>query len=141
MMKRLICWVAAALLSGCASSEFTPYEGSQTQWRVGEGAMVDRKYAVPVYYGPPPKPYVVMGMLATGNTRTASGNLASAADKARTLGGDAIIVMHQGTSSRGTYNTATATVVGTGNTATGYASGISVPITATDSSVVVVKWK
>jgi hypothetical protein len=136
--KTILILVAAGVLTSCTTSNFTPYEGAQN-WPVSQGALVDRKYAVPVYYGPPPQPYTVMGSLEVGNT-TAGTEVGAAANKAKQLGADAIIVMRHGTSQVGTYSTASATAYGAGNTATAYGSGISVPIIAGAASVAVIRW-
>jgi hypothetical protein len=138
-MKASIAAFALLILVGCSTSNFTPYEGAQN-WPVSQGALVDRKYSVPVYYGPPPQPYIVMGLLDVGNT-TAGTEVGAAADKAKKLGADAIIVLSHGSSYRGTYSTGSATAYGAGNTATAYGSGISVPIVAGAASVAVVRWR
>src|SRR5207244_10204293 len=136
-MRSILIVMTAGLLTSCTTSNFTPYEGAQN-WPVLQGALVDRKYAVPVYYGPPPQPYVVMGSLDIGNT-TAGTEVGAAANKAKQLGADAIIVISHGTSQVGTYSTGSATAYGAGNTATAYGSGISVPIIAGASSVAVIR--
>jgi hypothetical protein len=126
------------MLIGCTTSNFTPYEGAQN-WPVSQGALVDRKYAVPVYYGPPPRPYLVMGSLDIGNA-TAGSEVKGAAEKAKELGADAIIVLSHGSSYAGTYSTGSATAYGVGNTATAYGTGISVPIMRGAASVAVIRW-
>ena len=133
-MKTILILIAAGLLTSCTTSNFTPYEGAQN-WPMSQGALVDRKYAVPVYYGPPPRPYIVMGSLDVGNA-TAGTEVSAAANKAKQLGADAIIVMRHGTSQIGTYSTASATAYG----GTAYGSGISVPIIAGAASVAVIRW-
>ena len=137
-MKTVLIIMTAGLLTSCTTSNFTPYEGTQN-WPVSQGALVDRKYAVPVYYGPPPQPYIVMGSLDIGNA-TAGTEVGAAASKAKQLGADAIIVISHGTSQVGTYSTGSATAYGAGNTATAYGSGISVPIIAGSASVAVIRW-
>src|SRR5437773_6723746 len=117
--------VTAGLLTSCTTTNFTPYEGAQN-WPVSQGALVDRKYAVPVYYGPPPQPYTVMGLLELGNA-TAGTEVGGAATKAKQRGADAIIVISHGSSYADTYSTGSATAYGAGNTATAYGTSISVP--------------
>ena len=130
--------VTAGLLTSCTTTNFTPYEGGQN-WPISQGALVDRKYAVPVYYGPPSQPYIVMGLLDLGNA-TAGTEVGAAANKAKQLGADAIIVLRHGSSYVGTYSTGSATAYGAGNTATAYGTGISVPIMAGAASVAVIRW-
>ena len=102
-MKTILIFTSPGLLASCTTSNFTPCEGAQNS-PVSQGALVDRKYAVPVYYGPPPQPYIVMGSLDVGNT-TAGTEVGATANKAKQLGADAIIVMRHGTSQVGTYST------------------------------------
>ena len=130
--------VTAGLLTSCATSNFTPYEGAQN-WPVSQGALVDRKYAVPVYYGAPPQRYIVVGSLEIGNA-TAGSEVEAAADQAKKLGADAIIVLSHGSSYGGTVSTGNATVYGAGNTARAYGTGISVPIMRGEASVAVIRW-
>ena len=130
--------VTADLLTSCTISNFTSHEGAQN-WPVSQGALVDRKYAVPVYYGPPPQPYIVMGSLTIGNA-TAGSEVQGAASEAKKLGADAIIVLPHGSRYAGTYSTGSATAYGAGNTASAYGTGISVPIMAGAASVAVIRW-
>ena len=133
-MKTILMLMIAGLLTSCTTSNFTPYEGAQN-WPVSQGALVDRKYALPVYYGPPPQRYTVMGLLQLGNA-TAGTEVGGAANKAKAMGADAIIVLSHGSSQVGTYSTASATAYG----GTAYGSGISVPIMAGAASVAVIRW-
>jgi hypothetical protein len=126
--------VTADLLSSCTTSNFTSYEGAQN-WPVSQGALVDRKYAVPVYYGPPQQPYIVIGLLELGNA-TAGTEVGAAANKAKQRGADAIIVLSHGSGYVGTYSTGTVTAYG----ATAYGTGISVPIIAGEAKVAVIRW-
>src|SRR5216117_2649529 len=137
-MKTFLILITAGLLTSCATSNFTPYEGAQN-WPVSQGALVDRKYAVPVYYGPPPQPYIMMGSLTIGNA-TAGSEVQGAASEAKKLGADAIIVLTHGSRYAGTYSTGSATAYGAGNTASAYGTGISVPIMAGAASVAVIRW-
>ena len=77
-MKRFpltIALLASAVLSGCATADFTPYVGEQQRWPTAKGAFVTtidsydgpgrsgtgQQYTLPVYFGPPNRPYVVLG--------------------------------------------------------------------------------
>jgi hypothetical protein len=137
---RLFLLIGCLLLPGCAATEFTPYQGAQEDWRTAPGTFVDSKYSLPVYYGPPPRPYKILGYLSTGNTRTKGQNLAAATSAAHKAGGDAIIVMQTGSEVAGVYSTgnAFATSQPGYSTATGY--GIAIPIRDVTSSVVVIKF-
>ncbi len=92
------------LLTGCASN-FTPYEGAQQNWPVSQGGLVNRKYSIPIYHGPPPQPYIVMGTLSNDD-------LQDAARAARKLGADAIIVLNTSREYAGSSSSESATVIG-----------------------------
>src|SRR5439155_9992982 len=130
-MKRLILLLgAAALLWGCETTEFLAYSGAQQNWPTAPGAMVRQNLAVPVYYGLPPRPYTVLGEIATSKGQTwawsdvQSEAMEQAAVEAKRRGADAIIVISRDASVTGYYSTGSATVVG--NTAIG--SGVTMPV-------------
>jgi len=117
-----------AMLTGCTSTEFTPYAGAQQNWPTASGAFVSNKYVIPVYQGPPPRPYIVLGYIeaatsaGTGDYRTDAIN--AAARRARAIGGDAIIVQSNGREYAGTYSTGGAVTSGNyGGNVTGTAVG------------------
>jgi hypothetical protein len=113
--------ISAALVA-CAHTEFIAYSGAQQKWPTAPGAMV-AKLAVPVYYGLPPRPYTVLGEIATSKGQTwawsdvQSEAMEQAADETKKRGADAIIVMSRDASVTGYTSSGTATVVG--NTAFG----------------------
>src|SRR5437588_6301253 len=71
----LIALMPAAVLTGCATADFTPYVGEQQKWPTAKGAFVTtinsydgpgrsgtgQQYTLPVYFGPPNRPYIVLG--------------------------------------------------------------------------------
>ncbi len=113
------------LLKGCAVADFTPYSGAQQNWPVASGAFVDNKYAVPVFYGPPNRLYVVLGYLnaETAPVRSRRGAvIAFMAQRAQELGGNGLIVL--GTNREYVGSVSNASVSGNvycqGFTATGF---------------------
>lgn len=84
---------------------FRRYEGAQS-WPTGERAEVVTDFAVPIYFGLPPKPYTVLGRIYDERTsgigimtRAFSEGLFSerdrqrdCADQAKFRGGDAVLV-------------------------------------------------
>src|SRR5216684_1155926 len=94
-----------AVLSGCATSDFKPYSGAQQEWPTAPGGFIETKYAVPTYYGPPPRHYEILGYLdATAAPIRKRGVVRYASSRAKDLGGDAIIVLQEGAEYRGTYS-------------------------------------
>ena len=142
-MKRLILLLgAAALLWGCETTEFLAYLGVQQNWPTAPGAMVRQNLAVPVYYGLPPRPYTVLGEIATSKGQTwawsdvQSEAMEQAAVEAKKRGADAIIVISRDASVTGYYSTGSATVVG--NTAFG--SGVTMPVQTGHVRVTAIKF-
>jgi hypothetical protein len=130
MAARLFLIVAiclAAVLTGCATADFHQYTGAQQNWPTASGTFVSTKYDVPAYYGPPNRPYIVLGSLDV-TTGPPGGNLATraedgiefAAGKAKKMGGDAIIVLKYGKVQAGSVSMASAS---TNSTSSGGFSG------------------
>jgi hypothetical protein len=144
----------ATFFGGCATSDYHAYRGAQQNWPTAPGGFADTKYAVLTYYGPPERPYIVLGYLdATTAPVRRAGVVKYAAAKAKELGGDAIIVMSEGSEYRGAFNSGSsrtnAQVSGytMGNQFQGYGtattnySGSSVPMFAGKAGVIVIKFK
>src|SRR5437762_12803730 len=64
-MRPLYFALLAFSLFGCANVEYTAYSGSQQNWPVASGSFVQRKFDLPVYFGPPDRPYRVLGYMET----------------------------------------------------------------------------
>lgn len=125
--------ITAILLAGCADVEFVPYQGSQQNWAVAPGALVDSKYGLPMYRGAPPRPYVVMGMIdvsgARGYTPEASA-VEDAVHDARSRGADAVILLDRGADFSGST---TIMPMGYGYTARSHREG--------HARVIAIKWR
>src|SRR5204863_3332240 len=122
---RFIFVLVAAVLFGCASADFTPYVGEQQHWPTAKGAFVTtinsydgpgrsgtgQQYTLPVYFGPPNRPYAVLGSV---DVDTPVGRLFEGSAQATTLkpavrvagqhGANAIIVIAQDVETTG-YST------------------------------------
>src|SRR5437763_14915551 len=97
-MRPLFVALFAFVLCGCANVEYTAYSGRQQNWPVASGSFVQRKYDVPLYLGPPDRPYRVLGYIQveapigiyeTGYSET----LRPAAREAARHGADAIVLL------------------------------------------------
>jgi hypothetical protein len=123
----LVALVFAAALTGCATADFTPYVGEQQKWPTAKGAFVTtinsydgpgrsgtgQQYTLPVYFGPPNRPYAVLGSV---DVDTPVGRLFEGSEQTTTLkpavrvagqhGADAIIVIAQDVETRGYSTTA-----------------------------------
>jgi hypothetical protein len=122
-------------LCSCAGVEFHAWEGQQQKWPTSAGALVENRYAVPTYYGHPPRAYTVIGVIRSSTKRVNRFAILSyAANRAKVLGADAILAMPRTSESE---------------TANPFANGLG-PVLAptTDrgffsakASVVAIKWK
>ena len=144
--SRLVTFFIAAVLTGCATADFTPYVGEQQKWPTAKGAFVTtinsydgpgrsgsgKQYTLPVYFGPPNRPYRVLGSV---DVDTPVGRLFEGSEQVTTLkpavrvagrhGADGIIVIAQNVETRG-YSTM-AFAQGQSNTnfnASAYGNGI-----------------
>jgi hypothetical protein len=127
------------LLFGCTfyTETYAQYEGQQQDWPVSTGATVEE--AVPVYFGIPPRPYIVLGKIASS---TIGGNtLAGLAKSAKAKGADAIIFWDSKSNNLGYASFSNAYVYGGPGYATGSALTTSVPMTQTLVAAILIKWQ
>jgi len=166
-MKPLFATLCVLLLTGCANVDFMPYTGAQQNWPTASGAIISTKYAVPVYRGLPPRPYIILGEVAASHGQTwlwtdaESEAMEAAANEAKKRGGDAIILQGSSREYAGTVSSGGATATGNyrgnvyaaplGNGVVGNVSGTSqsttsswggsVPVFRGKASVLVIKFK
>jgi hypothetical protein len=139
--------LAAAALLGCAWGDFTPYSGQQQNWPMQPGAFVTTQYAIPVYmHSYPNRPYNVIGYLdATTAPIRRRGVVAFAAQKAKELGADAIIVLQQGQEYAGSISTGSAYTFGNfypgGFNASTTGTAVSGPLFRGRAQVIAIKWR
>jgi hypothetical protein len=110
-MKMLLGCMALALCSCAGTTQFMPYSGTQQKWPTAPGAFVSNELAVPVYHGLPPRPYRVLGELATEKMQgwrmdVKSQTLEIAVEEAQKLGADAVIVLNSDSAVTGAVTTA-----------------------------------
>jgi hypothetical protein len=146
-MKKLMNLFAAMLTAclffgGCATADLTPYHGTQQNWPVASGAFADNKYAVPVFYGTPDRPYDVIGYLKaeTDAYRNTKGQVIDfMARRAREVGGNGLVVVSMGSHYLGSLSSGSVygNVYGQGFTATSYST--SVPMFGGNGDAVVIR--
>ena len=88
--------VALFFVCACVSQEFRAYVGRQQKWPTATGAFVDSEYAIPVYYGYPQKAYTVLGFLEETSYGRPSDAVEDAANRAKELWADAVILESPG---------------------------------------------
>jgi hypothetical protein len=117
-LKTLLGCILALALCSCASTEFMPYSGTQQKWPTAPGAIVSTKLAVPVYHGLPPRPYTMLGELATSQGQrwawsdVQSDAMETIAEEAKNRGADAIVVLSSDSAVTASVTTGSAYVVG-----------------------------
>src|SRR6266566_8530562 len=106
-MRPLCVPLLAFFLCGCANVEYTAYSGRQQNWPVASGSFVQRKFDLPVYFGPPDRPYRVLGYMEVESAPLAiwetgkSESIKPAVKEAIKHGADAVILLASGTNVRG----------------------------------------
>lgn len=161
-MKSLFVALFALFAWGCANVEYTAYSGQQQNWPVASGSFVQRKFDLPVYFGPPDRPYRVLGYMETESAPLAvwetgkSESIKPAVKEAIKHGADAVVLLASGTntsgsitSSYGQWDSNTTTTGGVyGNyfnaqsrtTGSGFGSSITTPIRKGYARVIAIKF-
>ena len=96
-MKALFLACSTLAFSSCTQVHYTSYVGQQQDWPFATGVIVQRQFALPVYQGPPDRPYRVLGWVRVENARGAlwrkSGGVEFAVKEAAKRGADAVILL------------------------------------------------
>jgi hypothetical protein len=96
-MKALFLAGITLVLCGCTQVNYTAYVGQQQDWPFATGVVVQRRFALPVYQGPPDRPYRVLGWVQVENARGAlwrkTGGVEFAVKEAAKRGADAVILL------------------------------------------------
>jgi hypothetical protein len=96
-MKALFLSCTALAFCGCTQVNYTTYVGQQQDWPFATGAIVQNRFALPVYQGPPNRPYRVLGWVQVENARGVlwrrSGGVEYAVKEAAKRGADAVILL------------------------------------------------
>jgi hypothetical protein len=111
-----------------------------TKVATSPGTFVDSQYEVPVYYGYPPRPYTVLGMMEETSHGRHSNAIDDAAQEAKKLGADAVLVESHGSSSEpaAAFTNASISPIGSGAMVTG--STIIARHHTDRATVLVIKW-
>jgi hypothetical protein len=118
--------IMGLLMLGCASTQYSTYEGGGVQQGTGGSKIVVEGMEI-WNHGTPPRKYRIIGLIDDARRRSLIGMAGypeNLVKKAREAGGDAIILrahdVYRGTTTTPTYTTASTTgaVYGYGNTAT-----------------------
>lgn len=143
-MKPLFALVLALLASGCATTEFSPYEARSNAVVEGQGGTKVIVDGLEFWNsGDPPRKFTVVGII--DDERPAAiipmarlrGDIVK---KAREAGGDAVIQLGSQSQIAGYYNSSAASAAAYGNSATASGSTIAMPIRRNTARFVVIKY-
>ena len=96
-MKALFLVCITLVLCGCTQVNYTSYVGQQQDWPFATGVVVQRQFALPVYQGPPDRPYRILGWVRVDNARSKVRGLKFAVAEAARRGADAVILLNNQT--------------------------------------------
>lgn len=134
----------AALLYGCASTEFKMYEGRGNAYegRGGTRAVVD---GMDVWdNGEPPRRFRILGFIQDerpGGIIAMAQLRSDIVKKARQVGGDAVIQASSQSQIAGYYSSGSATATTYGSTTTAFGTGFTAPVRRNSATFVVVKFE
>jgi hypothetical protein len=106
-MKIILALLVTATICGCANVEYTAYAGAQQKWPVASGSFVQNKFDLPVYLGPPDRPYQALGYMETESAPLSvwetgkKESIKPAVKEAIKHGADAVILLASGTNTTG----------------------------------------
>ncbi len=106
-MRPLFVALFTFLLCGCVQVDYTAYSGRQQNWPVASGSFVQRKFDLPVYFGPPDRPYRVLGYMEVESAPLAvwetgkRESIKPAVKEAIKHGADALVLLASGTNISG----------------------------------------
>jgi hypothetical protein len=136
--KLLLSSIFAALFCvGCAHPTWMPYVGAQQSWPTSPGAFTDTNRSLLVYYGYPPVDYIVIGQINVWSQNEIGGLVGGAADKAKAMGADAMIVGPSISMPVGGVLFAQTP----GSPGSAFGSAFAAPMMQHDLSAVAIKWK
>lgn len=93
-MRAFLLACISAFLWSCTEVNYTRYVGQQQEWAFATGAAVQRQFSLPVYQGPPDRPYRVLGWIRVENARNKARGLRVAVAEAARRGADAVILLN-----------------------------------------------
>jgi hypothetical protein len=142
-MKNLLAAVIFAILAGCSSTNYKPFEGRDTAYE-GRGGTRTVMNGVDLWEtGEPPRKYKILGIIEderSGNLIHRSTFQGDVTKKAKESGGDGVIKIDANSQVTGTMSQGFATGRAYGNTANASGVGFSAPMSRTSSRFAVIKY-
>lgn len=140
--RSLLLSIVAAILAGCTTTKFLPYSGQQQDWPTAPGSLTEERDGIPVFHGLPPRKYDVLGQLDVEQMHLiAPSTLGKAAAETKRRGGDAVVVLSEGSRLLGMHGTSSGTVTRSGNFATYGGTSQSQAQYSRTATVVIIKFR
>lgn len=131
------------VITGCATTEFKPFEAKVNAFE-GVGGTKTVVAGMEVWdNGEPPRKFSVLGIIEDerpGGPIPMSSLKSDIVQKAKEVGGDAVIQLNSNSQLVGVYSSGSATANSYGRTTTAYGSSTAVPMRRSYSKFVVIKY-
>lgn len=146
-MKTLLQMVVGTCLFlsvlGCATTEFKPFEAKVNTFE-GKGGTKTVVAGMEIWdNGEPPRKFMLLGIIddeRSGGPIPMASLKSDVVQKAKEVGGDAVIQLDSNSQLAGIYSSGSSTAHSYGNSATAYGSSIAVPMRRNLSKFAVVKY-
>ena len=136
-------FLLASLLSGCATTEFKPFEAKVNEFE-GRGGTIEVVDGIEIWdNGDPPRKFKILGIVddqRPGGILPMAQLKSDIAAKAREVSGDAAIQITNNSQFMGTYSSGSASAYSFGNSTTAYGSGMAVPMRRNISKFAIIKY-
>ncbi len=130
-------------LVGCATTEFKPFEAKVNSFE-GRGGTKTVAAGMEIWdNGEPPRKYMVLGIIddeRPGGPIPMASLKSDIAQKAKEVGGDAVIQLDSNSQLAGVYSSGSATAYSSGRSATAYGSSTAVSMRRNLSKFAVIKY-
>lgn len=131
------------VITGCATTEFKPFEARVNSFE-GTGGTKTTVAGMEVWdNGDPPRKFAVLGIIEderSGGPIPMASLKSDVVQKAKDVGGDAVIQLNSNSQLVGVYSSGSATAYSYGRSATAYGSSTAVPMRRNYSKFAVIKF-
>lgn len=131
------------VITGCATTEFKPFEARVNAFE-GTGGTKTTVAGMEVWdNGDPPRKFAVLGIIEderSGGPIPMASLKSDVVQKAKDVGGDAVIQLNSNSQLVGVYSSGSATAYSYGRSATAYGSSTAVPMRRNYSKFAVIKF-
>jgi len=142
-LLQMIAGILLLTLVGCATTEFKPFEAKVNAFE-GRGGTKTVAAGMEIWdNGEPPRKYMVLGFIddeRSGGFIPMASLKSDIVQKAKEVGGDAVIQLSSNSQLAGVYSSGSATAYSSGRSVNAYGSSTAVPIRRNLSKFAVIKY-